>query len=73
MNKEINAAILAQNWTPQKGDTYFFIDKTGEIFNRSWSGFDSTEKELLEFGNCFRTGEEADAALERVRAALKMI
>lgn len=55
---------------PKYGDKYFCIDSSGKIdvFSYDSSLFD---KNRSEFGNFFRTREEAEAALERVKKALK--
>ena len=55
---------------PKYGDKYFCIDSSGKIdvFSYDSSLFD---KNRSEFGNFFRTREEAEAALERVKKAFK--
>ena len=55
---------------PQEGDKYFCIAVDGELdhitFDRS-----EVDRKIQDFGNFFRTKEEAEAALERVKQALK--
>ena len=55
---------------PQDGDKYFCINSTGFI---SYTNYDNhpIDNDRREFGNFFRTREEAEAALERVKEALK--
>lgn len=55
---------------PQDGDKYFYINSTGFI---SYTNYDNyqIDNDRLEFGNMFRTREEAKAAQERVKKALK--
>ena len=55
---------------PQRGDKYFFISSTGVIHDVKYDNI-SLDNCLREFGNFFRTREEAEAAGERVRKALK--
>ena len=54
---------------PKYGDTYFCFDSSGKIdvFSYDSSPFD---KNRSAFGNFFRTREEAEAALERVKKVL---
>ena len=55
---------------PQKGDKYFYIDGTGRTNEDEYvNGY--VDEARREFGNFFRTREEAEAALERVKKALK--
>ena len=55
---------------PQGGDKYFCIAVDGKLdrltFDRS-----EVDRKIQDFGNFFRTKEEAEAALERVKQALK--
>lgn len=55
---------------PQYGKTYLWVDSTGFIQE---SDYDNAQRdnERREFGNFFRTREEAEAAIERVKKALK--
>ena len=55
---------------PQRGDKYFCIDTTG-CTNEYTYDKDYVDKAHREFGNFFRTIEEAEAARERVKKALK--
>ena len=55
---------------PSVGDKYFCITAEGKVerFTFTMHGFD---RKIQDFGNFFRTEEEAKAALERVKQALK--
>lgn len=55
---------------PQEGDKYFCIAVDGELDRLTFDRSESDRK-LQDFGNFFRTEEEAEAALERVKQALK--
>lgn len=55
---------------PQKGDKYFCIYPDSTILEWNYT-HDCTDEERRKFGNFFRTREEAEAALERVKKALK--
>lgn len=66
---ETNGAGYKKPW-PQNGDKYSWVGSTGFIHE---SYFDDAplDNERREFGNMFRTREEAESARERVRKALK--
>ena len=55
---------------PSVGDKYFCIAAEGKVDRLTFDGYEFDRK-MQGFGNFFRTKEEAKAALERVRQALK--
>lgn len=55
---------------PQNGDKYLCIDLAGCINEYDYDN-DYMDEVRREFGNMFRTREDAEAALERVKKALK--
>ena len=55
---------------PKNGDKYFCIARGGWV-DRLTFDMDGFDRKMQAFGNFFRTKEEAEAALERVRQALK--
>ena len=55
---------------PQNGDQYFYIDGTGRTNEYKYVK-GCVDEAHRKFGNFFRTREEAEAALERVKKALK--
>lgn len=60
---------LAEPWKPQDGEKFFCVGGNGKVC--SFVKVFENDKEYISFGNCFRTREEAEAARERVRSALK--
>ena len=66
---ETNGEGYEKPW-PQDGDKYFCINSTGFI---SYTSYDNLpiDNDRREFGNFFRTRDEAEAARERVKKALK--
>ena len=66
---ETNGAGYKKPW-PQEGDKYFYISAAGAICDANYDDV-SVDNFLREFGNFFRTREEAEAALERVKKVLK--
>ena len=59
-----------QQWKPNVGDNYWYISAKGRIVMYEWNSSPADEIGLA-FGNCFPSREEAEAALERVKKALK--
>ena len=55
---------------PQEGDRYFCILSKGYVTSSDYDNH-PIDNDRREFGNFFRTREEAEAALERVKKALK--
>lgn len=66
---ETNGEGYEKPW-PQNGDKYLCIDLAGCINEYDYDN-DYMDEVRREFGNFFRTREEAEAASERVRKALK--
>lgn len=56
---------------PQEGDIFYYITITGDVVDSKYETDGCSDGVLLDFGNFFRTREEAEAALERVKKALK--
>lgn len=55
---------------PKKGDKYFCIAAGGKVDRLTFT-MDGFDRKAQDFGNFFRTKEEAEAAIERVKQALK--
>ena len=66
---ETNGAGYEKPW-PQDGGKYFCILSTGYVTSTDYDNH-PIDNDRREFGNFFRTREEAEAALERVKKALK--
>lgn len=63
---EWEVASEGKEW-PQIDDGYFYITWAGEVRIDSWVGCD-IERHSLEIGNVFRTREEAEKAVEKLKA-----
>ena len=70
--ERINAKIEPQPWEPKENEELFFINSKGHVGVTTYIN-SKQSIDRIGFGNCFRTREEAEAALERVRAALKQV
>ena len=55
-------------WKPEYGEEFYFVDSTGHV-GRVMNCI-NLECAMSEFGNCFKTKEEAEAAAEKVKALL---
>ena len=62
-------------WKPKYNDKYYFIDDRGEIIYSFWSGGPDVirmDKDRYDLGNCFKTQEEAEFALERHKVIVEL-
>ena len=53
-------------WKPEKDGHYYYYNDTGHIYESCYDG-DSTDKNRLEFGNSFKTKEEAEHMVEKLK------
>ncbi|WP_028124745.1 hypothetical protein [Eremococcus coleocola] len=51
---------------PKEGDEYWYIDESGKVYGAIWVGTTSG-KEMFEIGNVFKTKEEAEFEVERLK------
>ena len=56
---------------PQDGDVYWYINPLGFAFHDEWSGF-ITERHKIEIGNVFKTKEQADFAVEKLKVEAEL-
>lgn len=56
---------------PQDGDAYWYINPLGFAFHDEWSGF-ITEEHKIEIGNVFKTKEQADFAVEKLKVEAEL-
>lgn len=62
--------VVDRKWKPRENDSYYFIDNDGDILDYVWEG-DDYDTDLYNFGNCFRTHEEAEVMAEKIKELLK--
>ena len=53
-------------WKPEKDGHYCYYNDMGHVYESCYDG-DSTDKNRLEFGNCFKTKEEASHMIEKLK------
>ena len=56
---------------PQYGDTYWCINAYGGVSKETWDGYD-IEKDMLVIGNGFRTEQEAEFAVEKLKVEAEL-
>lgn len=54
-------------WKPELGRKYYFLDSNGFVYNNIWAD-DSVDHGRLKIGNYFESREEAEKAVERLKA-----
>lgn len=62
--------VIDWRWKPKEGDRYYIIGDDGDVVPDTWDGCD-LDADRYNFGNCFRTEEEAKAMAEKVKKLLK--
>lgn len=62
--------LVDWRWKPEKYKKYWAIYTNCEVMAFEWDD-DSFDKESFDFGNCFRTREEAGAMAVKVKKLLK--
>ena len=56
---------------PQYGNTYWCINAYGGVSKEIWDGYD-IEKDMLEIGNGFRTEQEAEFAVKKLKVEAEL-
>ena len=56
-------------WKPEQGERYFFVGDNGFVNFTYWDS-EEVDHDYYNFGNVFQTEEEAEKALEMVKALL---
>ena len=54
-------------WEPEADQKYYFSDNDGSVGYNRWDG-DHIDRSRFEIGNCFESREEAEKAVERLKA-----
>lgn len=57
-------------WKPKKGMSYLIVNSCGSVDYKLW-GSSTLDEKHYKIGNCFHLQSDAEAAAERVKAALK--
>ena len=54
-------------WEPRIGQKYYLLDSNGSVYDSVWSN-DYIDRNRFEIGNCFESREEAEKAVEKLKA-----
>lgn len=57
-------------WRAEEGDVYYSVDNEGSIVKCTDDGY-NIDEDIYEFGNYFRTSEQAEKAAEAVKETLR--
>ena len=69
--KALKAEAQREDEFPRDGDDYWYLDITGEVINKKWGGF-ASEEGMLKIGNIFRTKQQAEFAVEKLKVEAEL-
>lgn len=69
--KALKAEAQQENEFPRDGDDYLYICDEGDILTESWDGLDFEEYRLA-IGNVFKTKEQAEFAVEKLKVEAEL-
>ena len=55
-------------WKPELGHDYYYISGDGHVYDNSWDDSQFVDRGRFEIGNCFRTEEEAEKVVEKLKS-----
>lgn len=55
-------------WKPGFNQKYYYLDNDGSVCNDVWDDAFNVDNDRLKIGNCFQTKEEAEKAVEKLKA-----
>lgn len=61
-----------KKWQPKEGEAYYLILTHGFIDYTIYDSDSRTDNERLSFGNCFKTREEAEHMLQKIRIIIQL-
>lgn len=64
--------IKIRNWQPKQSEIYYSILANGSIDYTTYDSNNRIDKQRLSSGNCFKTGEEAQYMLEKIKIINKL-
>lgn len=60
--------IKPTRWKPEMSHDYYYISGDGHVYDDSWDDSQFVDRGRFEIGNCFQTKEEAEKAVEYLKA-----
>lgn len=68
---ELEEQVKEEQEFPKIDDEYWIVESTGEIDNGTWEG-SSTENDFMSIGNVFKTCEEAEFVVEKLKVEAEL-
>lgn len=62
--------LVKYRWKPGMGEIFWVVSGNSHIVSYDWND-SPTDNEFFNFGNCFKTKEEAEAMVEKIRKLMK--
>ena len=69
--KALKAEVQREDEFPQDGDKYWLIEETLGVSRYAWAG-DDFDNKLLSVGNVFRTKQQAEFAIEKLKVEAEL-
>ena len=63
--EEVNEST---RWKPEINQEYYWLDSCGSVYSDAWDDGSTINNVRFEIGNCFESREEAEKAVERLKA-----
>lgn len=63
---------LPKRWKPKYKERYYYVNSIGIVRDNIWCNLDD-DTSLYEFGNCFKTKDEAEAMKDKIKEILKQM
>lgn len=58
----------SNRWKPDEIQKYYYVDNDGLVRDDTWWNSAGVDQDRFEIGNCFQTEEEAEKAVEKLKA-----
>jgi len=68
---ETGYIVPKEKWSPTEGEEYWYVDFDGDIYKIDFLIASNSDKDKLNFNNCFPTREAAEVARDKIREVLK--
>lgn len=66
-----NRKLLTYAWKPAENEDYFFLEDGNNICSEKWEG-SYIDYERFYIGNVFKTGDEVEFKIERLKVLTKL-
>lgn len=63
---------MPKRWKPEYKERYYYVNSIGIVRDNIWCNLDD-DTSLYEFGNCFKTKDEAEAMKDKIKEILKQM